>query len=183
MIALAPVRFSTMKDCPIAAVMSCAITRAMTSVGPPAAKPTMIRTGLAGKVCAWTAPTVASRDNRMNCLFMIALLSLIEPRRHHLAALDQPVLVGAVIGHRVVDRPDVLPHEDVALVPVERIAIFRPQLVLEQEGERFLAFLLGQLVDAHRVAGVGIEHLAPGERVRQEDRLRNRRLRLSLRFG
>ena len=47
--ALAPVRFSTMTACPTSAVMSCAMMRAMTSVGPPAAKPTTNLTGLAGK--------------------------------------------------------------------------------------------------------------------------------------
>ena len=45
----------TLIDCPIEAVMSCAMMRAMTSVGPPAAKPTMMRTGLAGNGCAPSA--------------------------------------------------------------------------------------------------------------------------------
>ena len=46
--AFAPGRFSTMNDWPSDALRSCATMRAMTSVGPPAAKPTTIFTGLAG---------------------------------------------------------------------------------------------------------------------------------------
>ena len=48
MMALAPGRFSTTKDCPSDWVMSCATMRAITSVGPPAAKPTRTFTGFAG---------------------------------------------------------------------------------------------------------------------------------------
>src|SRR4249920_2806506 len=72
---------------------------------------------------------------------------LLESGGHHLAALDQAVLVRAVIGHGVVDRADVLPHQDVALLPVKGVAVLGSELVLEQERERALAFLLRQLVD------------------------------------
>ncbi len=54
MIAFAPGRFSTITGWPSATLMSCAMTRAMTSVGPPAANPTRTFTGLDGYACART---------------------------------------------------------------------------------------------------------------------------------
>src|SRR5207249_9735874 len=85
--------------------------------------------------------------------------------------------------HRVVDGTDVLPHEDVALLPVKGVAVLGLQLVREQELEHLLAFLLRQLVDPDRVAGIGVENAAPGDRVREKNRVRHRRLRRLLRFG
>ena len=55
--------------------------------------------------------------------------------------------------------------------------------MLEQELEDRVAFLLRQLVDAHRIARVGIERLAPGDGVGEENRVRHRRLGLALRRG
>src|SRR5436190_18106172 len=49
--------------------------------------------------------------------------------------------------------------------------------------EHLVAFLLRQLVDAHRVAGIAIEHFLAGERMPQEDRMRYRRLRFALRVS
>ena len=48
----------------------------------------------------------------------------------------------------------------------------RLQLVLEQELQHSVALRLVQLVDAHRVAGVAVQHLAAGDRVREEHRVR-----------
>ena len=45
---LAPALFSTTTDCPSVWDMSCATTRPITSVGPPAVNPISIRTGFAG---------------------------------------------------------------------------------------------------------------------------------------
>src|SRR5215213_7530269 len=52
----APVRLSTTTDCPNIRVMSCAMMRAITPVGPPAAKPTTTRMGFVGK--SWAAAEV-----------------------------------------------------------------------------------------------------------------------------
>src|SRR5258705_5528251 len=57
----APGRFSTMNDCPSESVRRCANRRATTSMPPPAAKPTRMRTVFAGYAgpagaCAQTAP-------------------------------------------------------------------------------------------------------------------------------
>ena len=62
--AFAPDLFSTSTDCPRVAVMSCAIMRAITSVGPPAAKPTRSFTGLLGEVCECAAAERAKQDYR-----------------------------------------------------------------------------------------------------------------------
>src|SRR6185503_6727760 len=94
-----------------------------------------------------------------------------KPRCHYLAALDEPVLRRSVVGDGIVYRPDVFPHEHVSLLPARHVAEFRPELVCEQELERLGAFLFGQLVDPHRVAGIGVKHLAPGERMREKYRL------------
>src|SRR5262245_1747336 len=64
MMALAPGRFSTRKGWPIDALRSCATMRAMTSVGPPAPKPTTKRTGLAGNSCPCAAVDRATRSAR-----------------------------------------------------------------------------------------------------------------------
>src|SRR6266704_6554457 len=105
------------------------------------------------------------------------------PRSHHLASLYQPVLIGTVVGDRVVDGADVLPQQHVALLPAERVKVFGLYLVRKEELEGLVALLLRQLVDADRVARIGVEHLAARERVREENRMRDRRLRLSLRVG
>ena len=51
---VAPGRFSTIKDCPICSVSFWAASLAKTSVGPPAAKGTMILTVREGYSCAFT---------------------------------------------------------------------------------------------------------------------------------
>src|SRR5262245_42085227 len=68
MMALAPGRFSTRKDWPMAVLRSCATMRAMTSVGPPAPKPTTKRTGFEGKSCACAA--LASSRRKARSFFM-----------------------------------------------------------------------------------------------------------------
>src|SRR5262245_51317649 len=70
MLPLAPVRFSTTTGCPHVSFSFGASTRAVRSLPPPAAKPTMILTGFAGYVCACasavrvansTPPTISIR--------------------------------------------------------------------------------------------------------------------------
>ena len=55
-----------------------------------------------------------------------------ETRRRHLAALDQARFVGAVVGHRVVDRSHVVPHQQVAHFPTMAEAVPRLRLVLDK---------------------------------------------------
>src|SRR5689334_3223672 len=60
--------------------------------------------------------------------------------RHHLATLDQAMLVRSVVRDRAMYGADVLPHEYIAFLPAGGIAVLRLQLVLEQERQRFFAF-------------------------------------------
>ena len=56
--------------------------------------------------------------------------------RHDLAALHQPVLGRPVVRDGAVYGADVLPHEDVALFPVRRVAVPRLELMVEQEADQ-----------------------------------------------
>ena len=74
MLPLAPARLSTTTGCCSASVSFCATTRAMMSVEPPAANPTMKRSGRLGKgavcakaVCAATQPAAAISAKRHAC--------------------------------------------------------------------------------------------------------------------
>src|SRR5688572_2672128 len=188
----APVRLSTMTGCPNIPVMSCAMMRAITSVGPPAAKPTTTRMGFMGK--SWAAAAVQMSSAAARSSFGIiggfdewavrpGRILRTKPGCHHLAAFDESMLVGPIVGYGVVDRAEVFPHENVTLAPGKYVLVFRPRLVREQVLEHLGAFLLRKLVDAYRVARVGVQHFASGERVRQENRVRHRRFRRALCFG
>src|SRR5262249_34839984 len=99
---------------------------------------------------------------------------------HHLAALHEAVLVGSVVGDRVVKRADVIPHEHVILRPGVYVLILRLKLMREEVLED--PFALGgiELVDADRVAGVAIEHGAAGDRMSEKERMDGRRAPPSL---
>src|SRR5206468_10171270 len=77
-----------------------------------------------------------------------------DPVGHHLAALHQPVLVGAVVGNRVVQRAEVIPDQHVVLGPVVGELILRLELVREQRLQHPIALRLVELVDADGVAGI-----------------------------
>src|ERR1700722_17742182 len=77
-------------------------------------------------------------------------LRVENPVGHHLAALDQPVLVGAVIGVGVVQGADIVPQQHVVFAPAMDVPVLILQLVLEQEVQHLVALALGQLVDADR---------------------------------
>src|SRR6185436_9261079 len=67
----APALFSTRTGWPRLAVMSCAMMRAMTSVGPPAEKPTRSLIGFCGKGCDCAA---ATRQNDRNAAIETRLI-------------------------------------------------------------------------------------------------------------
>ncbi len=63
------------------------------------------------------------------------------------------------------------------------VAVFGFELMLEEELEHFVAFLLRKLVDADRIARIRVQHLALGDRMRKKNRMRHRGLRSALRLG
>src|SRR5690606_10015759 len=80
-------------------------------------------------------------------------------------------------------RAHVVPHEYVALRPLVAIAIFFLQLMLEEKIEYFGTTRFWQLIDANGIARIGIQYLTTGDRVHQENGVRNRWLFSSLLFG
>ena len=74
MLVLAPGRFSTTTVRPKASERRCADMRAMMSTAPPGAKPTMMRMGLTGQVCAvaGSALRIANADKKIVACFMSA---------------------------------------------------------------------------------------------------------------
>jgi ABC-type uncharacterized transport system fused permease/ATPase subunit len=68
----------------------------------------------------------------------------------------------------------------VAFAPLMFVAVPRLQLVGEQEGQDLITFHGIHIVDPHRVAGVGIQHLAARDRMGEKDWMRDRRLRRAL---
>ena len=56
-----------------------------------------------------------------------------HPVRHCLAALDQTRFIRAIIRFGIVQRAQIVPHQDVALVPTMGILEFRAHLMAEQE--------------------------------------------------
>src|SRR4029450_5792385 len=93
------------------------------------------------------------------------------------------MLAGTIVGHGVMDGSNVLPHEDISLLPMRYVAILGLELVLEEEFEYFFTLVFRQLVDPHRITGIGVQHFAAGERVGRENRLRYRGLGFSLCVG
>src|SRR5205807_3548443 len=84
-------------------------------------------------------PKAVMRRQRRNTLRYCALrpcaphaVFVKEARRHHLAAFDEARLVRPVVGDRVVDGAEVLPHQHVALLPAVHVAVLRRELVREQ---------------------------------------------------
>ena len=55
--------------------------------------------------------------------------------------------------------------------------------MLEQEVQNTVALFSGQLVNLHRITWVGVKNLLASNRVRQKNRMRNRRLGLALRLS
>src|SRR4051812_31900716 len=103
--------------------------------------------------------------------------------RDDLTAPDQPDLIRPVIGDRAVDRAEMIPDENIVLAPDMRIAELRLKLVREQIVEHLVAVALGKLVDAHREAGIAVQHLAAGDRMREKDRMHDRRAAVALFVG
>ena len=64
-----------------------------------------------------------------------------HPVRHCLAALYQTRFIRMIIRFGVVQGAQIVPHQDVALVPTMDILEFRPKLMVEQEIQQFVAFL------------------------------------------
>src|SRR6516165_10830958 len=97
MLVAAPVRFSTTNDWPNRSDSHCAIRRATTSAGPPAAKPTMMRTGRVGYACAHAtrdtagsaAAPAARRKNFRRGSFMLNPPSLVSLFDHLVGAGEQ----------------------------------------------------------------------------------------------
>src|SRR5690349_25075656 len=87
MLVAAPGRFSITNDCPVRSDSHCPISRAVTSVEPPGAKPTTSRTGRAGYACACAragrmrAATSAVLATRKLLRFIQLLLQLSRPSR------------------------------------------------------------------------------------------------------
>ena len=59
--------------------------------------------------------------------------------RHHLAAPDEAVFVGAVVGQRVVNGADVFPDQQVVGMPTVGVDVFVLKLMGEQEFEDLVA--------------------------------------------
>ena len=85
----------------------------------------------------------------------------------HLASLHESMLVGRVVGHRVVPGTDVVPQENVAYAPVVPVTIGRFQHVREEIVEHFLTLAWLELIDLHREAGIHVDHFATRDRVRE----------------
>src|SRR5262249_1039476 len=98
----APARLSTMTCCPSASPIRGAIRRIAMSTPAPGVKPTMMRTGFAGKACAWSAPgspsaSSASALSRSDMALIYKHMLRIEPGSASLGAtvtgvdLDRPL--------------------------------------------------------------------------------------------
>jgi hypothetical protein len=85
------------------------------------------------------------------------------------------MLLRLVVRDGVVQRADVVPHQHVALRPLVRVLVPRLKLVLEEQGQHAIALSLVELVDADGVAGVAVENVLAGDRVRQKTRVHGRR--------
>ena len=92
-----------------------------------------------------------------------------ESRRHYLAALDEAMFVRTIVGDRLVDGTQVIPNQHVTRLPAKYVAILVLALVSEQAFQQSIAFSLGQFVDAHGVAGIGIQRFATRDRMGQDD--------------
>src|SRR5690348_12490562 len=78
----APARFSTITDCPMDCDSFCATTRAIVSVPPPGAKPTVSVTGCVGvKPCAKAFAAHASTAPPRAPIHIFIVLLLWKPRR------------------------------------------------------------------------------------------------------
>ncbi len=67
-----------------------------------------------------------------------------------------------------------IPDQQIVLGPAVDVAEARLELEGEQIVQHLVAFALWQLVDACRVARVGIQHFAAGDRMREEQRMHHR---------
>src|SRR5215471_727028 len=94
---------------------------------------------------------------------------------HHLQAPHVTRLVRTIVGDGIVYRTDVVPHQHVAFGPFMSVEELVLLLMREKERQQFDALGFSHVVDTNGVAGIAVEHGAPGDRMRAEDRLRNRR--------
>src|SRR5215475_2947745 len=82
-----------------------------------------------------------------SCPFLCRAILVEKARRHPLTALDQARFVRTIVGDRVVDGAEVLPHQYVALLPAMHVTILGLELVREQIFEQSIALGRRQLVD------------------------------------
>jgi len=78
------------------------------------------------------------------------------------------MFVFSVISHGIVQGTDILPHKNVALRPVMDKSVFGLKLMGEKRLQQLLTFLLGNIVNAHRVSMISVEHIAFCDRMLQE---------------
>ena len=103
--------------------------------------------------------------------------------RHHLAAAHQPDLVRTIIGDRAMDGAEVVPHQQVVLVPGVGVAEALFELEAEQVFQHLVALAFGEFVDPHRIAGIAVQHLPAGDRMGEEQRMHHRRTPAALFLG
>src|SRR5581483_6890678 len=112
-----------------------------------------------GSAIAGAGAALASRPRRTSNVAALRGEARIEHSvRHRLAASHEAMLVCLAIGDGFVHRADVVPHQHIAFCPSMRIAIPRLKLVPEQRLQQRMAFRVGQAVDTHRIAWIGVQH-------------------------
>jgi hypothetical protein len=90
----------------------------------------------------------------------------------HLTPFNQAMFVFSVISHRIVQGTDILPHQQVAPCPVMGKSIFGLNRMSEKKLRQPFTFLLGNIVDAHRISRIGVEYVASCDRMLQKYRMR-----------
>src|SRR5215211_2273077 len=122
-----PARFSTNTVVRRLSLIFCATRRAITSVAPPAAKPTMILIGLAERSCAlavreWltsnTAPASKTHTDRSSDIMASSRSrsALVQQRRHDALARQRQIAQAHAqrARNRIADGPRGRPHGDLA---------------------------------------------------------------------
>ena len=80
------------------------------------------------------------------------------------------MFVFTIISHGVVLRADILPHEYIALRPMMGKSVLQLKLMGEKKLQQFLALLLGNIVDAHCISGIGVDYVSFCDRMLQKHR-------------
>src|SRR5215472_11054390 len=93
------------------------------------------------------------------------------------------MFVFSVIRHGIVQRAEIVPHEHVTFRPVMYKSVLGLELMGEKKIQQFLALLLGNIVDAHRISRIGVEYKAFCDRMLQKDRMRYGRSLMALLLG